>query len=83
MNSEDLKQIAERGIEWVKKNPTQAAMIGVGAGFAVGFLGMARLAIGVRTLAAVPGVSNMVLDFAAKNFGSGNLDPSDSDPTLN
>ncbi len=83
MNTEELKQMAEKGVDWIKKNPTQAAMVGVGAGFALGFFGIARLALGVRTLAAVPGVSDMVMDFAAKNFGGGEAMDPEIDPSLN
>ncbi len=79
MEPKELKRMAESGINWVKKNPAQAALYGLAGGFAIGFLGAARLAIGVRTLAAVPGVANFVMDFANRAM---NPEAEESDSTL-
>ncbi len=66
---ENAKHLLEGATTWIKDHPTEAALIGAGAGLLVGLTGFGRLYSGVKTLRSMPLVSQLVLGALAAGFG--------------
>jgi hypothetical protein len=64
----ETRQLVEGAVTWIRKHPAEAAAIGAAGGFLLGLTGFGRVYQGVKTVRAMPIVSQIVLGLVAKQF---------------
>jgi hypothetical protein len=65
---ENAKEFVDGALKWIRDNPTEAALIGAGAGLVVGLTGFGRLYQGVKTVRSMPVVSQLLVGVVAKGL---------------
>ena len=72
---ENAKEFVDGAMKWIRDNPTEAALIGAGAGFVVGLTGFGRLYQGVKPVRSMPIVSQLLVGVVAKGLLGGKASP--------